>query len=222
MIKHKKKREGDNIASYLINHYKGVYRLRAEIDKSTNNFPREYTGQFSENDVYIDCQNKVRIYHYGNRTLEAYIPSLIRGHNIIKAIQTELGHDVIYHIEETDSEVLFRFNSKDMEQLAVYLKPKTNGSDRSPYSTKNLVKTKYIIPDEDFIKYKSIVVKIPKERILELTHMTNNFIKSLVTNKCTYEDIKSDMMLKGIKGKEYIHSIGMWDKYISYLEENIS
>ena len=65
----------------------------------TNTFPREYTGLYSENDIYIDCYKNVRIYHYGNRTLMAYIPSIGRGHNIIKTIQGELGNDIIYNIE---------------------------------------------------------------------------------------------------------------------------
>ena len=56
----------------------------------------------------------------------AYIPSIGRGHNIIKAIQEELGNDIIYNIEETDSEILFRFNSKHMDELEKYLKPKTS------------------------------------------------------------------------------------------------
>lgn len=116
--------------------YKGVYRLRTEIDKNTNTFPREYTGQLAENDVYIDCYKGTRIHHYGNRILEAYIPSLGRGHNIIKMIQTDLGDNIVFHIEETDSEVLFRFNSKHMNDLEPYLKPKTNGADRSPFRTK--------------------------------------------------------------------------------------
>lgn len=163
----------------------------------------------------------MRIFHYGNKILEAYIPSLIRGHNIIKAIQSELGNDVIHHIEETDSEVLFRFNSKDMERLAIYLKPKTNGADRSPYSTKNLPKTKYIIPDEDFIRYKNIVAKIPKESILSLTHSTNSYLKSLATKKNPLENIKADMTLKGLGIKEYIHSIGKWNEYIDYITKNL-
>ena len=33
--------------------------------------------------------------------------------------------------------------------------------------------------------------------------------------------IKADMALKGLKGKEYIHSIGKWNDYIKYLEENL-
>lgn len=109
-----------------------------------------------------------------------------------------------------------------MERLAVYLKPKTNGADRSPFSTKNLTKTKYIIPDEDFVKYKNIVAKIPKENILDITHRSNEFLKSFITKKISWEDIKADMTLKGLKGREYIHSIGKWDEYIEYLLDTLT
>ncbi len=201
--------------------YKGIYRLRTEIDQKTKTFPREYTGQFAENDVYIDCQKGIRIHHYGNRTLEAYIPSLGRGNNIVKAIQADLGEDIIFHIEKTDSEILFRFNSKYMTDLEPYLKPKTNGADRSPYSTKNLPKTKYIISDEDLDMYKSITENIPRNQLIAISHTTNSFLQSLVTKKNTWENIKADMAIKGLRGKEYIHSIRQWDKYIKYLKDNL-
>ena len=204
-------------------HYKGVYRLRTEYDKRTKTFPREYTGQFAERDVYIDCRNNIRIYHYGNRILEAYRPSIGRGRNIIKSIQNEIGMDIIYHIEETDSEILFRFNSKYMKDLEKYLKPKTNGSSISPFSNKNLPRNKeYKIPDEQFAMYKNIVDKIPSERALSINHSTRNFINSLVTKKNPIENIKADMALKGLKGKEYIHSINKWDEYITYLKQNLN
>ena len=45
------------------------------------------------------------------------------------------------------------------------------------------------------------------------------FIKSLATKKNPYENIKADMTMKGLKGKEYIHSIRAWDKYIDYLRK---
>jgi hypothetical protein len=201
--------------------YKGQYRLRTEIDRKTNTFPREYTGQFADNDVYIDCHNKGQIFHYGNKILQFYTPSLKRGRNIIKAINEELGERIITNIEESDSEVLFRFNSKYMEQLEPYLKPKTNGADRSPFSTKNLPKTKYIIPDEDLVMYKQIVENIPKNRLIGIVHTTNSFIQSLTTKKNPLDKIKADMALKGLKGKEYIHSICKWDEYIKYLEKNL-
>lgn len=118
--------------------------------------------------------------------------------------------------------MLFRFNSKYMEQLAPYFKPRTSGANISPFSSKNLPKNKaYKIPDEELSAYKSIVENIPKERILSVTHTTNNFLKSLATRKNTWEDIKADMALKGLKGKEYIHSIKKWKEYIKYLKNNI-
>ena len=79
----------------------------------------------------------------------------------------------------------------------------------------------YKIPDEEFVIYKNIASKIPKERILDLTHMTNNYLKSLATKKNKWEDIKADMIAKGLEGKEYIHSIGKWNDYIDYLRKEI-
>lgn len=210
------------MANYLITNYKGKYRIRTSYDLSTNQFPRKLNGTLEDVDCYIDCQKGTRIHHYGNRILEAYIPSLGRGHNIIKAIQSELGEDVIFHIEETDLEVLFRFNSKYMTKLEKYLKPKINGADISPFSSRNLPKLKYIIPDEDLISYKKTIENIPKNQLISLVHITNNFLQSLVTKKNTWEDIKADMALKGLKNKEYIHSIGKWKDYIKHLEKEIN
>lgn len=185
-------------------------------------FPRKLDGSLEDNDCYIDCQYKNRIFSYGHGILQAYIPSIIRGHNIIKYINEHFGQDIIFDIEETDSEVLFKFNAKYDDKVIPLLKPKTNGANISPFSTKNLPLNKeYKIPDEDLDRYKNIVAKIPRERILDLSHRTNSFIKSLATKKNSMEKIKADMAIKGLKGKEYIHSIGKWDKYIKYLEKNI-
>lgn len=237
--------------------------MRTEIDLKTKNFPREYTGQFADNDVYIDCQNGIQISHFGRGVLEAYIPSLQQGRTMIKFIYRDLINksntetkvntyevtrkgetiyvtketvsildeelfkrdidksDLIISIVETDEEVIFKFHSKYMERLEPYLKPKTNGADISPFSSRNLPKTKYIIPDEDLNIYKEIVSKIPQNELISLVHTTNSFLKSLVTKKLTWEDIKTDMALKGLKGKDYIHSINKWDNYIKYLKRNL-
>ena len=151
------------------------------------------------------------------------MPSLQRGHNIIKAIKEQFhGEEIIHNIVETSSEVMFRFNAKDMERLEPFLKPKTSGASISPFSSRNLPKNKdYKIPDEESLQYKLIVEKIGQKRIIELTHITNSFLQSLITKKNTWEDIKADMALKGLSGKNYIHSIGKWKEYISYLERNL-
>ena len=131
------------------------------------------------------------------------------------------SNSIIWNVVETDSEVLFRFNAKYITDLEPYLKPKTNCANRSPFSTKNLPKTIYIIPDEDLVVYKKIVSKLPQNQLITLTHTTNNYLKSLATKKNTWEDIKADMALKGLKGKEYIHSIGKWNEYLNYLQKNL-
>ena len=203
-------------------HYKGVYRLKTPIDLNTKNFPREYTGQFADNDIYIDCQHNIQISSWGRGILEAYVPSLIRGHNIVKAIKSEFGEDIIFDIKDTDSEVIFKFKANYMIDLEKYLKPKTSGANISPFSTRNLAKNKtYKIPDEELNQYKQIIAKIPKEHILSLTHTTNNYLKTLVNKKITWEDIKANMVLKGLKGKEYIHSLGKWNDYVKYLKDNL-
>ena len=211
-----------HISNFLITHYKGTYRIKCEYDKNTNQFSRKLDGTLEDIDCYIDCKYGNRIFYYGRNVLQAYIPSIIRGHNIIKYIQENYGSDIIYNIEETDSEILFKFNVENDNKVIPLLKPKTSGTNISPFSSKNLPHNKtYKISDDELSLYKSIVAKIPQERILTLTHRTNDFLKFLITKNNTWEDIKADMSLKGLKSKEYIHSIGKWNDYIKYLEENI-
>ena len=70
--------------------YKGIYRLMAQVDQNTNDFPRDERGNIDSDDVYIKCAYGNQIYHYGRSTLVAYIPSLGRGHNILYALAKEL------------------------------------------------------------------------------------------------------------------------------------
>lgn len=207
--------------SYLIDKFKGIYRIKAPIDKFTNDFPRKPNGQYEDIDLYIDCSLGNKIFHDSGSILLAYIPSLQRGHNIIKAIQ-QTDPSIIFDIEETDSEILFKFKYADSGKIIPLLKPRTSGSNISPFSSRNLPQNKdYRIPDEDLIKYKNIIEKIPSERILTVSHTTNSFIKSLSNRRKPLDSIKADMKLKGLRGKEYIHSIGLWNKYIKYLEKNL-
>ena len=208
--------------NYLIKKYKGVYRLRAPIDQRKNDFPREIDNKYAENDCYIDCMHGNKITYYGKSILQAYIPSIIRGHNILKAIN-EIDSSIIFDIEETDEEVLFKFKYVDSDKIIPLLKPRTSGANISPFSTRNLPKNKgYKIPDEDLNLYKEIVAKIPPERILVLTHITNSYIKTLVNRRNTMDKIRADMKLKGLSGKNYIHSIGKWKDYIKYMEKNLN
>ena len=77
------------------------------------------------------------------------------------------------------------------------------------------------LPDEDLLRYKDLMANLSQKEILSFGLYTNNFIKSLVTKKNTLEYIKADMAVKGLHGKEYIHSIGRWNEYIEYLKKEL-
>ena len=207
--------------SYLTDKFKGQYRILCEYDLNTNDFPRKLDGSYEDIDCYISCQNKIRIYYVGNGILQAYIPSIGRAHNILKIIN-ESFPDNIFNIEETDSEILFCFKYINSDKIIPLLKPKTSGAGISPFSSKNLPRNKdYKIPDEDLQLYKEILANIPENKRLSIGIITNNFIKSLVTKKNTYEDIKADMKKKYLKGKEYIYSINKWREYLAYLKNEL-
>lgn len=233
-----------NVAKYLMK-YKGIYRIKANIDESTNDFPRDENGNIDTDDLYIKCANGSQIYHYGHSTLVAYIPSIGRGHNILKAIGQALLPDIkqyektpydyaglytaltkektIWDIMENDSEIEFKFKANSLDFIAKYLKPSTYGADISPFSTRNLPKISYTIPDDDLNEYKKITEQIAKEDKLILSHLTRDFMSKILSKNKLYKSIsmKVDMRKKMISGKEYIHSMGYWDKYLKFLKESL-
>jgi hypothetical protein len=107
------------VAHYLIQHYKGKYRIKGELDSETFDFPRDVvTGDIDESysDLYIDCQ-RGKIYYYGKGILTAYIPSIGKGRNTIK----ELNEKNIPYTNyiETDEEISFNFLNKYLHFFTV-------------------------------------------------------------------------------------------------------
>ena len=190
------------------------------IDQATNDFPKKLNGTNEDIDLYINCMNDTQIFYYGHSVLEAYIPSLIRGHNIIKTING-IDPELIFDIDETSAEIMFKFKYKDSDQIIPLLKPRTLAAGRSPFSSRNLPKSDYTIPDEELQSYKDIIANLPRERSLRVGYITNQYLKSLCKKKGGYEKMKEDMKLNIPKGKEYIHSIGKWDEYIKYIETEL-
>lgn len=246
--------------SFMMEKFKGTYRLRAPYCLTTMTFPRDLNGTFSDLDIYIDCANGIQISYFGKGVLESYIPSLGRGRNIIKAIYSDFikpieesgyltisekedektgelkttnsfDYDALYQdkelnkiintIHETDEEILFRFTWDKMKDFEKYFKPKTSAASRSPFSSKNLPKSDYEIPEEDQLKYKEITAKLPKEDILKVGRLTNDYIKTLANKKNKLEAIKDDMKKNCMKNNQYIHFINKWDDYLNYLEKEI-
>ena len=228
------------MANYLLK-YKGQYRLKCPIDESTNDFPKTLNGLNEDIDVYIKCF-KGKIFHYGHGVLQAYIPKLGVGRNIIRAIGKDLGFDfaedasrydqlckeilatnIIFDIEETDEEVLFKFKAKNLENIICHMQPQTSGAKTGVFSPKNLPKAKYEIPTKDLKEYEAIICKTNNDYLF-IARITNNFIKDIPNNykKFKNKNIKELQRKSCLKGKEFIHSIGLWTDYIKYLRKELN
>lgn len=178
---------------YLTTKYKGKYRLKCEVDKVTNDFPKTLKDTYEDADVYIDCSFGNRIFYYGKGILQSYIPSLQRGRNIIRKLYAEninqenvsilksgkgttykiidhkqFNSDIknskfIFDILETNSEVMFKFYEKNSDKIIPLLKPKTAGADISPFSPKNLPKIEYLIPKDELREYEDIIAPLKED-----------------------------------------------------------
>ena len=240
---------------HYLKKYVGQYRVKADYDLKTNDFPRLENGSIdpSFDDLYIVCKNNTKIRHGIGNILSCYIPSKGRGMNILrqiyqdnikKEIPTEkdtylsklcfelVDKEILVSAEVLDFEVYFEFKATMIDYIAQLVGASTYGASISPFSDKNLPKTEYKIPDEDIELYKEAIKDFPVKTVeingKQRTMIDGLLIKSLnarfdniITKSQSKKfDIDKDRKLKGLKGKEYVHSFGndMWKKYCEFLK----
>ena len=213
------------MAGYLTKHYKGTYRILPVINKATNDFCRDCNNKIDEDNVYIKCQYDMEIYHYGKSKLAAYIPSLQRGHNMIKNLKKD-GVE-IFNCDESDQEVIFQFNASDIDKVAKMMKASISGAGISPWSERNLPKNKVDIPEDDMARYKEIISVIDKPLVIK--DINKKFLDEVLAKKLRPKgkrkpfDYASDMKQMCLKRdtKGYIYTKGLWNEYLSYLDSAI-
>lgn len=215
------------MSNYLQYKFVGKYRVLAEYDQSTNDFIRDDNGTLSPefDDFYIPCLSGGKIIHLDQDILQYYVQGVRKGRSILNNIK----HDntkvisLLFNIIETDNELTFCFKSSSLDSLEKYLKPKINGSSISPFSRKNLPKSLYKIPDNDIEKYRNVIEdKYTKgDTILGylLSKHTKEFLSKIKKINGKKIDVTKMKKKECLKSKEFIHKIGLWDKYISFLKE---
>ena len=160
--------------------------------------------------------------------LEAYIPSISRGRNIIKEVK-EKGIEYSNYIE-TDKEVIFRFKAKDIDEIAKLLKAKVSGANISPFSSKNLPQDKNLvsIPTDKMQEYKDIIGKVNEGNLLIIHRITNDFLANILEKRFRKTDktfsYKTDIKQLKLSRlvKEYIYYKDMWQEYVAYLDKEIN
>lgn len=197
----------------------GKYRILAHIDEETNKFP---TSEDYE-DFYIPCNNgcEIKSTYLGDDILAL---CFYDKYSTAKNVSKKLSEMKIEHeddITDTCIDAHIYFNAKDMDKVAKLVKAKTSGKQISPMSTRNLKKTKstrYIIPKEDLDKlYKNTNDMGRTEKLHFFKKANREYITKL--DKETKQNNKEKMKIDGLGTKEYIHSIGYWDKYVRFINK---
>lgn len=223
------------MSDYLFSHYKGKYRVLADYDLETNDFPRDEKGNIDSdfNDFYIPGKKGVQIRHAGRDKLGCYIFSIGIGRNILtdiykkesthspsKKLETLMENMVKEKIIEDytlyDGEILFIFKAEHLQDWDKIFKLKTSGAKISPLSTKNLPKSDYIIDEEDEKKYNDIVSTLTKNEKLSVPRRAIGNITDKLSKKN-----KQEMKQLNMKPKQYLHYKGMWDKVLKELQKEI-
>ena len=215
---------------YLVNHYKGTYRVKAHYDLGTNDFIRDADGNLDNDfaDFYLSGRNGIEIKHAYGSELACYVPKLQLGNNILKSYYEKTIGDYGKKSVETiaselikkgyandvdvlSAEVFFTFDAKYLDILAPIVRLKTAGASISPFSTRNLPKAPYTIPKKDMDKYKKAKGDMSG---LEIGRLTDKFI-----NETFDDNFRTDMRKEMLKANQYIHKLGYWDAWCDYVKE---
>lgn len=142
--------------------------------------------------------------------------------------------EILVSAEVLDGEVYFEFKATMIDYIAKLCGAKTSGASIQPLSPKNLPKTPYKIPDKDLKLYNDSIKDFPtrtvvikgKERTtvdgLLINRVTKQFDEVIIASQSKKFDINKDRKSKGLKGKDYIHSLGsdLWQSYCKFLKES--
>ena len=205
--------------------YKGVYRIRCEIDQNTNDYPRELkldkksgelrpTGEYIHDDVYIETKYG-KVYWVDRQTYEAWINSGKKFGNMCRKFKK-----IIISKMEGEGEGTIRFKESDLDAIVQemgggYI---TKVKD-SPFSDKNLEYEDYEIPKRDK-KLLSDVAEKKYWNIHTYTKVYDAFAQSILYPK--KDDYKyllhRDCRKEKLKVKEYLHKNGYWKEFIKFAE----
>ena len=216
---------------YLVNKYKGKYRVKAHYDLQTKDFIRDDEGNLDPDfgDFYLSGRSGIEIKHGVGTELACYIPKLQLGNNILKSyydsvignrgdksvdkIVGELKNSgYVNDVDILSTEIFFTFDADNLDVLAPIIKLKTSGASISPFSTRNLPKAPYTIPKADMDKYKKAKDGLSG---LEIARLNEQFIAENFDS-----DFKTNLRKEMLKPVQYFHKHGVWDKYCEFVRES--
>ena len=221
--------------NYLYKHYKGKYRVLADYDYDTKDFPRNEQGNIDEDfaDFYIPGRKNIQIRHGERDNLGCYIFNRTLAKNILIAIYEKelnktapkkietvatklLNENIITEFTDYDGEFMFMFKSHWLDDWCDIFKLKKSGANISPLSPKNLPKSEYVIDKDDEMVYNELFNNLTKTQKMQIAKKAVNNVAEKLTKKQ-----KVEMKTLCMKPKQYIHYVGKWNKLIDEVRKLI-
>lgn len=203
--------------------YIGTYRVLAEYDKETLDFPRLEDGKIdpSFEDLYIPCKRGVIKHTYiGDDVLAlCFYDKAKTGHNVAKEINDKYKKKVEIVVEDFGDDCYIYFDAGDLKKIAAVVKPRTSGASIKPFSNKNLPKNDYKVPATELSRLYKITEDMDRVTKMQFIKKCNaEFLDSLSTKKF---DAKADMKAIRLNVKEYIHYKGEWENYLDFVRKSL-
>lgn len=218
------KYKNNDLISYMFRYlekYTGKYRVLPYYDTSLSDFPRDNTGAIdsSFDDLYIPCKKGVIKHTYDDFDKLALCIYDKRS-KVAKSIFDDIckkypNIDISLVMDGNDNYIYFY--DKDLNKVATIVRPKTSGAKIKWDDKRNLPKIEYNIPEEDTSKLSKITSKLSKTGKMHFMKKCNSEFLESITNDNF--DAKLEMKKSRLATKEYIHSLGLWDKYIKFISK---
>ncbi|MBQ6632250.1 MAG: hypothetical protein IJH55_09185, partial [Romboutsia sp.] len=199
------------------------YRVLAHYDVDTQDFPRNEVGEIDAtfDDLYIPCRKGVITHTYDDFD-QLVLCVYDKRPSVTKSIYEEIIKkypDIDVQLVLSGNDGYIYFYDKDINKIASIVKPKTSGAKIKWSDNRNLPKIEYIIPEEDNKKLSNAIKKLSRTQKMQLMKSCNSeFLDKISTAKF---DAKVECKKSRLSPKEYIHSLGIWDKYIRFIKKKI-
>lgn len=155
-----------------------------------------------------------------------------------KLCQELIDADILFDIDVLDYEVMFGFKTSLIDYIAKLVGAKTSGANIGALSVKNLPKNHYEIPKNDLDQYEKLIKLLPI-RTMERQGKNGETIKATMPDtviingimrsfesiikkaKGKNYDLNTEQRKRGLRGREFIHSIGMWNEFIKFVTNEV-
>lgn len=214
----------DYMFNYLTK-YVGTYRVKAELDEDEHDFPRTDSGSLDPtfDDLYIPCKRGIIKHTYiGNDILcICFYDSIKTGNGVYREIKDKYPK-IELELDNSVNDVYIYFHAEDIKKIATIIHPRTSGSSIAPFSNKNLPKVEYKIPAKDMSILYDITKDLSKVETMHFyKNLNNKFINGIRKLDGKKFDAKEAYKKSRMGAREFIHSYGLWDKYVAYAKKYI-